>query len=280
MKDNISLFTFDTVFHKLTARALDQAVSITNAKDVIVMSDQNFYPGSRWIKVDPITRSQYNKVLFNELHNIVKTEFVMIIQHDGMPIDYSKWDEDFLNYDYIGAIWPWLPDVQNVGNGGFSIRSKKLLECCAKLTYPIGMAETTQEDALICRQHRSFLEGKGINFAPTKLACKFSHEFPQGRYDTYGFHGESCLPYYLSDDHLEFYIQNMPDLMFKDMFRISSIFLGLYKNTRYDHLHLLMEQGIRYIPNFKDLICSEAAAGTHRFSNIAESDLKKLLINY
>jgi hypothetical protein len=280
MKDKISLFTFDTAFHDLTTRALDQAINMTGATDVIVMSDRDFYPGSRWIYVDSISRCEYNKILFNKLHDIVKTEYVMIIQHDGMPIDDSKWDDSFLNHDYIGAIWPWLPEGRNVGNGGFSIRSKKLLDYCANLEFPISLSKTPQEDALICQDYRPLLESKGITFAPSSLATKFSHEFPHGRFDTYGFHGELCLPYYLSDNHLEFYIQHMPSLMFKDMFRISNIFLGLYKNNRYDHLHLLIEQGIGYISDFKNIITHEASRGIHRFSDISKFELENLLINY
>ena len=43
--------------------------------------------------------------------------------------------EDFLKYDYVGAPWIHLPNM-NGGNGGFSLRKKsKMLEIISKNKY-------------------------------------------------------------------------------------------------------------------------------------------------
>ena len=68
------------------------------------------------------------------------------------------WDPKFLNYDYIGALWPHYKENQ-VGNGGFSLRSKKLLESSRKLIeenpdYNLPLIE----DDYICREKRLDLE--------------------------------------------------------------------------------------------------------------------------
>ena len=48
-------------------------------------------------------------------------------------LDGAAWRPEFLDYDYIGAVWPHVLDKYNVGNGGFSLRSKALLEACRAL---------------------------------------------------------------------------------------------------------------------------------------------------
>ena len=57
---------------------------------------------------------------------------MLIIQHDGFILNHKAWDNEFLNYDYIGAPVYWMGNkLIEVGNGGFSLRSKKLLKIIA-----------------------------------------------------------------------------------------------------------------------------------------------------
>lgn len=67
------------------------------------------------------------------LHLRFQTDYVLIIQSDGMPINPGL--ESFLGmYDYVGAPWPghchrkdWFPYPKyGVGNGGFCLRSKRI----------------------------------------------------------------------------------------------------------------------------------------------------------
>src|SRR6266850_1256662 len=53
----------------------------------------------------------------------VKTSHILTIQWDGWVINPHLWNDDWLQYDYIGAPW----DDGCVGNGGFSLRSKRLM---------------------------------------------------------------------------------------------------------------------------------------------------------
>jgi len=60
----------------------------------------------------------------------------LLVQPDGFVINPDKWDNQFFEYDYIGAPWEQVPHSyldpwgkpHRVGNGGFSFRSKKLLD--------------------------------------------------------------------------------------------------------------------------------------------------------
>jgi hypothetical protein len=150
------------------------------------------------IKIEPLNQREYNKFCVKELIKYVDTDFVLIFQTDGFIINPELWNDNFLNYDYIGAPWP---DNMNsrVGNGGFSLRSKKFLEVTSKLEYIDGIGlsggEFTPEDHLNCRYNYNYLIEKNIKFAPIEVAIKFSFEqkikeFPNwDNTMSLGFHG-------------------------------------------------------------------------------------------
>lgn len=117
-------------------------------------------------------RKEYSKFYIKELTNYIDTEYVLIIHTDGYVINPSAWSDEFLEYDYIGATWAYK-DNMNVGNGGFSLRSKKLLDILSKL----DLEEYHPEDDIICRKLRPMLESKyGIRFASEEIANRFSIE--------------------------------------------------------------------------------------------------------
>jgi hypothetical protein len=125
------------------------------------------------IQIPPICdREQYSFFVIKKLNQYVTTEFVLIIQYDGFILNSKAWDDSFLEYDYIGAPW-WYTDGMNVGNGGFSLRSKCLLEILERDT---TINEYFPEDHHICRTYRKHLEKQGIRFAPEDVARKFSLE--------------------------------------------------------------------------------------------------------
>ena len=79
--------------------------------------------------------------------------------------------DDFLAWDYIGAPWVYKNRPSEVGNGGFSLRSRALLQ--ATMSLPWDGHEP--EDAAICRTMRPQLESQfGLKFAPLNLAARFS----------------------------------------------------------------------------------------------------------
>ncbi len=75
-----------------------------------------------------------------------------------------------------------------VGNGGFSLRSRKLLKALARLPTVPGV----NEDWTISELHRPALERDfGIRFAPPETAARFSYEQRHPGKPTFGFHGQS-----------------------------------------------------------------------------------------
>jgi hypothetical protein len=152
--------------------------------------DDSFY---KTIIIDEITSIEQYSDFCLKLCNYVNNDYILLVQNDGFIINYNLWDEDFLNYDYIGAPWN-LTMVPNhrVGNGGFSLRSKKFLDFSNKFDSTDGIPE----DNFLCIYNHHLAVENGIKFAPTKLASKFAHEF-HNPYATefnpsnhFGFHGK------------------------------------------------------------------------------------------
>ena len=98
---------------------------------------------------------------------------MLICQWDGYILNPSAWKEEFLNYDYIGAPWAF-DDPEAVGNGGFSLRSTKLMAAMAELN--LSLEDCFPEDKVICRTYRKHLTDLGLKFASLDLAKEFSVE--------------------------------------------------------------------------------------------------------
>lgn len=283
MQNKLTIVAVDTANHALTSRAIDQAVKVTKAEKVLVLSDQDLYSGSDWVKIDPITQVEYSKVVFKDLAPHITTDHYLVIQYDGMPVDSIMWRDEYLTVDYIGAPWPWGPINRRVGNGGFSLRSRKLAELCAdpKLVFnPPGYGDNNyMEDTHICVMYRDYLESQGIVYADVALAKQFSAENPGGRWSTYGFHGTLCLPYYLDDAHMEFYIATLDANMFKKSTQ-SRIAFGLYLAKRYEHLEYMMDRATELVPGFKDLLLAQLPKEPDFFPNLSLQEFEQVLINY
>lgn len=147
-------------------------------------------------------KTDYSVFMMKELGKHIYTSHVLVVQHDGFLLNPQAWDNDWLQWDYIGAPWEWYKEHQ-VGNGGFSLRSKRLHDILARDPSIIpqnqaGVTRNKEEDHCICRLYRNYLETKyKIKFAPVEVARKFSIEAwqvpPPGNKYTgqFGFHGYS-----------------------------------------------------------------------------------------
>jgi Protein of unknown function (DUF5672) len=283
MQKDLTIVAVDTAYHALTKRAIEQAVRVTGSEKVLVFSDQDFMPGSQFVKIDSVDQVGYNRVMFKEVAPYIETDHWMCVQYDGMPIDGDMWSDDYTAVDYIGAPWPWGPENRRVGNGGFSIRSRRLMELCLnpELVFnPPGFGENNyMEDTHICIMYRNYLESQGMQFADVATASRFSAEIPGGRFNTYGFHGTLCLPYYLDDDHLEFYINNMTERQFRSDFQ-ARIAFGLYGAERWDHLELIMDRALSLVPDFKERLLVQLPKEKNYFPNLTVEDLENLFVNY
>jgi len=194
MAKDVTLVAIDFERHKLTRWAIEQTLQHIDAREIVTISDQEIYPGERLIKVSSVRDMiEYNTVMLKGVNGLVTSGHALYVQYDGFAIRGSQWTDDFLKYDYIGAPWPDHPEGKNVGNGGFSLRSTRLLEACQDPEVQLLPEHNyISEDATICRNFRPMLEQRhGIQFAPTPLARQFSYEVgptpPAGV--SFGVHG-------------------------------------------------------------------------------------------
>jgi hypothetical protein len=93
------------------------------------------------LNVDNLTLGDYNNLLVDPLfYNNIPTETFLIFQTDTVICDnFNNTVDDYLDYDYVGAPWPWS---EQGGNGGLSLRKKsKMLEIIKKCPYDGVMPE-------------------------------------------------------------------------------------------------------------------------------------------
>ena len=149
-------------------------------------------------QVNPLTNiDEYNEYIMYHMYKHVNMEFALIVQDHAFILNPDAWTDEFLDYDYIGAPWPYrdrayvtpFDEHVRVGNGGFSLRSKKLMEVPTKVDVPFHVANNsdfyrmfgcvnTNEDGNICVHNKHIFEEQGCKIAPLELAKYFSYESP------------------------------------------------------------------------------------------------------
>jgi len=174
--------------------ALEASLAQVDVGSCKLFTDKRVHPTHPRITVvpiAPITSAQaYSHFVLTRLVDHVDTAHCLIVQWDGHVLDASRWRPDFLDYDYIGAAWPQFDDGHDVGNGGFSLRSRRLMLMCREA----GFDACHPEDIAIGRGNRGWLEARGIRFAPRALADVFSAERAGDPLTSFGFHGVWHMP--------------------------------------------------------------------------------------
>lgn len=180
--------------------------------------------GIDWVTIPALKGIQdYNRIVLKDLAAHIHTSHVLIVQWDGFITHPELWRPDFLSVDYIGPPWYHGGHPGMVGNGGFSLRSKRLLDALASLN---DLDTTQPEDWVICVQRRPELEREhGIHFAPLAMAQDFGCEYGEYR-ASFGFHGmhnfahvmdESTLKIWLDQASAEILIQKHSRKLIKSL---------------------------------------------------------------
>lgn len=158
-----------------------------------------------WRPAPPMSLRQYNHFVLKDLHTHIATSHALIVQADGFVLNPDRWEGSWLDFDYIGAPWPefvrvgkYQIDLPNrVGNGGFSLRSKRLLQMTAPIDLTTLHYPTGSEDLITAHLLHDYLTGRGIRFADIETAARFSIEYPispnHRLATTFGFHGKLHL---------------------------------------------------------------------------------------
>jgi hypothetical protein len=200
---DITICAADCATTSLAARALRKSTAICSFGDAILFSDEpSGGDAFRHIRIEKLrSRADYSRFILKDLPSFIATPFVLIVQWDGYVLDPKAWSPDFFQYDLIGAKWPWHQDGMTVGNGGFTLRSRKLLKVTGAPSFPL--IPDINEDEQICRVHRAALiRDFGIQFAPEAIADRFSYERSVPELPTFGFHGLFNLWRHVDDEEV------------------------------------------------------------------------------
>ncbi len=212
-KNMITIVAIDTLFHDLTRRAIELTIqALPMPCKVLTFSDKPIITGETRVTIQPITcTADYSDICIKNLWMHIDTDFFLIVQYDGFAANSTAWDDNFLSADYIGA--PWLPTRKTksftVGNGGFSLRSKKLLQALRDPVIQLhpNILDGSNEDFVICHLYKNYLEeAHDIVFAPPSLAQNFSFEYGARPQLTFGMHGIWNVPLYCSKEDTEFFL--------------------------------------------------------------------------
>jgi hypothetical protein len=202
--ENVTLMGIDCVDVTRLQKAMDiTEEQIDFAETKLLTSIKNDDP--RWVEINHISNIEaFSEFCIRELTNYVDTEYVLLVQYDGFVLNPESWLDTFLEYDYIGAPWYikdefWfkmfnipreLTGQHIVGNGGFSLRSKKFLEASSKLASEGKFGKYHPEDLVMCVYDKELMDNEGIKFAPYEVARNFSVEGHDEVYKSqFGFHG-------------------------------------------------------------------------------------------
>ena len=213
----------DVTLLAITSTEMDEAqismrISLHNikfAKSKLLCSSppKKKYPDIEYVSIEPLKSvDMYNRIVFQDLHKYFETSHCLIVQADSFVVNSDLWKDEFLKYDYIGGPWPNKIEVKPdlilnleknpVGNGGFSLRSRKLVETTSKINFQSLNFPMKAEDVVICHYLYQKMIDNGIRFAPPKLAAQFSMENIENLYgqnvnSVFGFHGKHMRNFFL-----------------------------------------------------------------------------------
>lgn len=199
-----------------TQMALVHSKSLLPGSKALMLSPNKpkvFIGDFEFLHIEPMGYIEYSLFIIYKLQHFIKTEFALIVQDDGWIINGAAWNNEFLNYDYIGAPshmatpigkksnkffrnYTWASDNKYnylnyniLMNGGFSLRSKKILQqpsidsldflITAPNSNPKKLAwdnDPHLEDVHLSIFMREKLEATGIKYPSMDLAKTFSIE--------------------------------------------------------------------------------------------------------
>lgn len=203
--NDVTLVAVASVRVDRTLKALEYSCKNLKFSCVKIFTHENVdNPLIEKIHVDKMDYENYNKFIVYDLHKHIDTSHVLIVQDDGFIVNPDKWTDDFLKYDYIGALWDLPKDdfsyrdifgrIIRVGNGGFSLRSKKILSLASELNLEWKQYfGYWNEDGFFTCHNRHIYEIHGCVYSPLEIAAKFSQEHyveENNGITPFGFHGK------------------------------------------------------------------------------------------
>jgi len=198
---DVTLCAVTAINHELTVWAMKKCLEHCTFGDVVLVSSQPVEAPFRVEVIPPFRGEYYASIVCGDLAKYTASSYNLLVQYDSYIVDPSAWDDTFFDYDYIGAKWPWQPKGRRVGNSGFCLRSKRLLDILSIM--PLPPVCSYVDDTFICHTIRDQLEKDyNIKIAPEEVADQFAYERHLPDQPTFGFHGLFNFWRHASDDEM------------------------------------------------------------------------------
>lgn len=210
----VTLIAATTRDHDETAAALRHTLSICDFAKTVIFTDQRgpladtpgaeVLPLGKWRNHED--SSVWGMFYSPRWDDHYEGTHVLSIHYDGFPVNPDAWDDQWLDYDFIGAPW----GDGEVGNSGFCLVSRRLLRALTTLGINPTYEDCHPHDVRLSRRshfdkrtYRDELEALGMRWAPFEVARRFSVDCPSTGdtphdpsivYDgQFGFHGRPLL---------------------------------------------------------------------------------------
>lgn len=209
--DEVTLIAVTSINMEATIKAIEACQSGVRFGACKLLTHQQpprQVPGMDVVIIPELATShEYSQFMLKNLADHVATSHCLVVQWDGYVVHPERWDPAFLECDYLGASWPQFSDGYDVGNGGFSLRSRRLLKACQAEEF----RPSHPEDVAIGRINRRWLEAQGMRFATCQMADAFSAERASSPDKAFGFHGVWHMPALLGPERFWSLYQQLED---------------------------------------------------------------------
>lgn len=175
--ENVTLICVDCVNPELSLKVLDicqRNIEFGSIKLLTHLPIESEYT----VKIEPLTSLiMYSVFCLTELYKYIDTTHMLIVQNDGFILNPHKFQKEWLNLDYIA---PLFVQMDIVGSGGFSLRSKRIMEYSANVLPKWNGTEEHAnelqkglgyyEDGVLCLDKKF----RHFKFATKEQACEFA----------------------------------------------------------------------------------------------------------
>jgi hypothetical protein len=211
----VTLCCVDTAYHELALRSIKKSIKDIEFGRVLFLTNKEINEPRIEVKLikDIKNTEEYSQYMIKHLWQHINTSHVLIVQWDSWVRQPESWNNEFLKYDYIGAKWYFHEKGFKVGNGGFSLRSKKLLEALQDPRYKFLPDETEDTDIGVKWKRQLEQSRFKIRFAPESIAEEFAYETQSKIGDPFGFHGLFNFHHEVSDEEMPEIIDLFSDYM-------------------------------------------------------------------
>lgn len=142
---DVTMVCVDSVNPELAIKVLEHCKASVDFGGVKLLTHYPLnYPHR--VRIKPIySLTAYSIFMLTQIYKYIDTKYLLTVQRDGWILNPTSWDNSWLQYDFIG---PLYMQYDKCGSGGFSLRSKRLMQHIAENEMPEWGGTQKQADQI------------------------------------------------------------------------------------------------------------------------------------